>query len=80
MSKEQRWVVPEGDKWAVKKPSAERASSLHDTQREANQRAAEILTNLGGGERITQGRDRKIHSKDTIAPALDPFPPRDREH
>ena len=77
---EERWVVPDGDRWAVKKAHAERASSVHDTQREANQRAAEILRNLGGGERITQGRDHKIHSKDTIPPARDPFPPRDNEH
>ncbi len=80
MSKEQRWVVQDGDGWAVKKPGAERVSSRHDTQREANERAAEILTNLGGGERVTQGRDGRIRSKDTIPPARDPFPPRDKEH
>jgi len=80
MSAEQRWVVQEDGDWVVKKPHARRASSRHPTQREANQRAAEILTNLGGGERVTQGRDGRIRSKDTISPASDPFPPRDREH
>jgi hypothetical protein len=59
---------------------AERASALLDTQREADQRAAEILRNAGGGERITQGLDGQIRSKDTIPPAKDPNPPRDREH
>jgi hypothetical protein len=80
MSKEQRHVVRDGDHWAVKKPGAERASSRHDTQREADRRAAEILQNLGGGERITHDRQGKIRSKDTIPPARDPHPPRDREH
>lgn len=80
MANESRHVVRDGDKWAVKKPGAHRASSLHDTQREADRRAAEILSNQGGGERITHGRDGKIRSKDTIAPAKDPNPPRDREH
>jgi hypothetical protein len=72
--------VRDGDKWAVKKPGAERASARLDTQRQADQRAAEILRNIGGGERITQGMDGRIRSKDTIAPAKDPDPPLDREH
>lgn len=80
MASEQRWVVRDGDDWVVRKPGAERASSRHDTQREANDRAAEILRNAGGGERVTQGRDGRIRSKDTIPPGHDPNPPRDREH
>ena len=80
MAKEQRWVVPDGDDWVVRRSGAERASSRHDTQREAEQRAAEILRNVGGGGRVTQGRDRRIRSKDTIAPARDPLTPRDKEH
>lgn len=80
MGKEQRWVVRDGDAWAVRRPGAERASSRHGTQREAERRAAEILSNAGGGERITQGRDGRIRSKDTIPPGRDPNPPRDREH
>lgn len=80
MSKQQRHVVKDGDGWAVKKPGADRASSRHPTQREADQRAAEILRNAGGGERVTHGRDGRIRSKDTIAPGPDPMPPRDKEH
>jgi hypothetical protein len=33
-----------------------------------------------GGERVTHGRDGRIRRKDTIPPARDPFPPRDKEH
>lgn len=80
MSREQRHVVRDGDDWVVRKPGADRASSRHDTQREADRRAADILRNLGGGERVTHGRDGKIRSKDTIPPANDPLPPRDKEH
>lgn len=70
---------PEGG-WDVRKPDADRASAHLDTQRDADRRAGEILRNVGGGERITQGRDGKIRSKDTIPPARDPNPPKDREH
>lgn len=80
MAKEQRHVVRDGDHWVVRKPGDDRSSSRHDTQREADQRAAEILRNLGGGERVTHGRDGRIRSKDTIPRANDPNPPRDREH
>ncbi len=80
MPGQQRWVVQDGDDWVVRRPGAERASSRHDTQHEANERTAEILRNAGGGERVTQGRDGRIRSKDTIPPGHDPNPPRDAEH
>lgn len=50
MGKNDRFVVKRQDGWAVKKPGAERASSLHNTQREAERAAKEIVSNLGGGE------------------------------
>jgi hypothetical protein len=70
----------EDSKWVNKKLDAEKASSLHDTQISAEQSAREILKNSGGGELITKGIDGKIRSKDTIPPAKDSFPPRDKEH
>jgi hypothetical protein len=76
----QRHVSKDGDDWVVKKPGAERASSRHDTQRDADKRAAEILRNSGVGERVTHGVDGRIRSKDTIAPGNDPNPPKDKEH
>ena len=66
--------------WVNKKTDSDRASSLHDTQAEAEDSAREMLRNSGGGELITKGRDGKIQSKDTIPPAPDPYPPRDKEH
>jgi hypothetical protein len=78
---EKRIVSPNrGGGWDVTNPGAKRASTHERTQRDADQRAGEILRNAGGGERITQGRDGQIRSKDTIPPARDPNPPKDREH
>ena len=70
---------PDGQ-WANKRNDAERASSLHRTQGDAVRAAREMLSNQGGGELTTMGRDHLIRSKDTIAPGNDPNPPRDREH
>ncbi|MFH0343450.1 MAG: DUF2188 domain-containing protein [Chromatiales bacterium] len=56
MSRKDRYVVNHPDGWAVKKPGAERASGVFGTQREAEQRAKEIVGNLGGGEVRIQDR------------------------
>jgi hypothetical protein len=66
--------------WANKRHDADRVSSLHKTQRAAEDAARSMLTNQGGGELITKGLDGRIRSKDTIAPGNDPNPPRDKEH
>lgn len=81
MSRNERHIVPNpAGGWDVKKPGASRSSSHTDTQRDAEQRAKQILRNDGGGEAITHARDGRIRSSDTISPARDPFPPRDNEH
>lgn len=67
-------------KWANKRNDADKASSVHDTQKDAEVAARNMLQNQGGGELTTMGRDHKIRSKDTISPGNDPNPPRDREH
>ncbi len=66
--------------WANKRNDANKASSLHDTQKEAEAAARQTLRNQGGGELTTMGRDGKIRSKDTISPGNDPDPPKDTEH
>lgn len=82
MSKDQDRTVYRRDDgaWVNKRNASSRASSVHDTQAEANAAAREMLHNQGGGELTTMGRDHLIVSKDTIAPGNDPIPPRDREH
>ncbi|PLX98347.1 MAG: hypothetical protein C0623_13610 [Desulfuromonas sp.] len=67
-------------KWANKRNDAGKASSVHDTQKAANDAGRTMLKNQGGGELTTKGLDGKIRSKDTIAPGNDPCPPRDKEH
>lgn len=67
-----RHVVPHGEGWAVLKPDAKRASSVHPTQREAIDRARDILKNDGGGELITHRRDGRMRSGDTVHPGGDP--------
>jgi len=66
--------------WANKRNASDRASSLHSTQRAAEDAAREMLRNQGGGELTTMGLDHKIRSKDTIRPGNDPCPPKDKEH
>jgi hypothetical protein len=70
---------PDGT-WANKRNDADKASSLHTTQKEAEKAASEMLRNQGGGELTTKGVDGKIRSKDTIPPGKDPNPPKDKEH
>ena len=71
---------PDDEKWVNKRIDADRATSIHKTQREAERAARENLKNQGGGELITKGLDGKIRSKDTIPPGKDPYPPKDKEH
>jgi len=66
--------------WVNKRHDTNKASSLHKTQKEAEQSARQMLINQGGGELITHGVNGKIRSKDTISPGNDPFPPRDTEN
>jgi len=82
MSKDQDRIVyrREDGTWVNKKNDADRASSLHDTQKAAINAAKQMLQNQGGGELTTKGLDGKIRSKDTIPPGNDPNPPKDTEH
>jgi hypothetical protein len=80
MSKNDRFVVKHGRDWAVKAPGAERSSSVHSTQREAEKAAKATVSSLGGGEVRIQGRDGKWRDSDTVAPGNDPTQPRDNKH
>ena len=73
-------VFKREDGWVNKRNDADRASSVHDTQKAAEQAARRMLANQGGGELTTKGLNGKIRSKDTIEPGNDPNPPKDTEH
>jgi hypothetical protein len=66
--------------WVNKRNDSQRASSLHDTQKDAAITGKSMLGRQGGGELTIKGLDGRIRSKDTIAPGNDPNPPRDKEH
>lgn len=81
MSSNDRHVVPNpGGGWDVKAPGANRASSNHDTQAQAEQAAKDIVRNHGGGEVRIHRPNGQIRDSDTVAPANDPNPPRDKRH
>lgn len=76
MAKGGRTVAPRPDGWANVKDGGGRASSVHETQREAEKAARGALKREGGGELKILGEDGKIRAKDTVPPAKDPFPPK----
>lgn len=66
--------------WVNKKLQNEQASSLHKTQKAAEDKARSQMKKEGGGELINKGLDGKIRSKDTIAPGNDPKSIKDTEN
>lgn len=56
----------------VVKPGGARASAVTDTQRDAIDRARQILGNDGGGELQVRGLNGSIRQQDTIHPGNDP--------
>ena len=75
-----RHVVPNpSGGWDVEAPGADRASSHHETQGDAVDRARQIVHNAGGGEVVIHRPDGRIRDSDTVPPGNDPFPPRDKK-
>lgn len=66
--------------WRVVKDDAKRASVTADTQRKAEILAKQFAHNSGGGEVRIHKPAGPIRDSDTVAPAKDPFPPRDKKH
>lgn len=68
------------DGWQYKREGASKATGIVDTQGEAEKLAKQSSANSRGGEVRIHGRDGKIRDSDTVAPAIDPYPPKDRVH
>lgn len=66
-------VVPHPEGWAVRGEGNERATSVHDTQREAIDRGRDIARNQGS-ELLIHGRDGRIRERDSHGG--DEFPPK----
>ena len=81
MASNNRHVVPNPDGgWDVKKPGSVRASSHHETQKEAEARAKAIVGRAGGGEVRIHDTKGRIRDSDTVPPGRDPHPPKDARH
>lgn len=77
MARKQIHVVPRGKDWAVTRPGADRASSIHKTQQAADNKARPAARKEGA-ELVTHGRDGKIRDSDSFG--KDPNPPKDKKH
>jgi uncharacterized protein YdaU (DUF1376 family) len=77
-----RTVYRQSDgKWVNKRNDADRASTVHDTQKEAMEKAKEMSSNQGGGEVTVQSTNKgQFRIKDTVPPGPDPCPPKDKDH
>lgn len=72
-----QWVSPRGDKWAVHGEGNSRDTKICNTQAQAIARAIKIAKNKRA-EVIVQNRQGRIRSKDSYG--NDPCPPKDTEH
>ncbi|MCC6962529.1 MAG: DUF2188 domain-containing protein [candidate division Zixibacteria bacterium] len=66
--------------WKVKREGADRASATADTQSVAEKMAKQFAANSGGGEVRIHKPSGPIRDSDTVAPANDPNPPKDKKH
>ncbi|MFC3694143.1 DUF2188 domain-containing protein [Chenggangzhangella methanolivorans] len=73
MSGKNQHIVPHDEGWAVRGEGNSRATSVHDTQREAIEHGREIARNQGS-ELLIHGRDGRIRERDSHG--NDPFPPK----
>ncbi len=73
MTRKNQHVVPHGDGWAVKGAGNTRATSVHDTQREATD-AGRAIAQRQGSELVIHRPDGRIRDKDSHG--QDPFPPK----
>lgn len=71
---ETRYVVRGEHGWEVRAEGAKRASAVTTSQREAIDRARDIVYESGGGEVIIQGNDGKVRARDTVARKTDSAP------
>jgi len=67
------------NQWAAKKEGAERVAGYYDTQSEAEKAAKKMSANSGGGEVRIHSPKGSIRDSDTVAPAKDPCPPKDKK-
>jgi len=73
MAKKNIHVTPHGDKWAVKREGSSRASSLHATQKEAEQKGRQTARK-DKTEFFLHNKQGQVRQRDSYG--NDPFPPK----
>ncbi|WP_310071943.1 DUF2188 domain-containing protein [Phyllobacterium sp. 1468] len=73
MSKKGQHVVPNGNKWSVRRAGASKVSGTFSTQKEAIDRASD-LARAQKTELYIHGRDGRIRERNSFG--KDPFPPK----
>jgi hypothetical protein len=73
MANRNQHVVPHSAGWAVRGAGAQRANSVHETQRAAIEAGREIARHQGS-ELLIHGRNGQIRERDSHG--RDPFPPK----
>lgn len=68
------------DGYTIQREGAARNSGTFETQGQAEARAKELASNTGGGEVRIHSINGPIRDSDTVPPAHDPNPPKDRKH
>lgn len=69
-------IVPHKDGWAVKNEGAQRASSIHPTQKQAYDVGRDDLKSRSGGEISIHRENGQIRERNTIPPKKDSYPPK----
>ena len=77
MAKKNVHIVKHDEGWAVKKEGNQRATSVHETQRQAIN-AGRGVAQSECSELVIHGRDGRIRDKDSFG--NDPHPPHDTKH
>lgn len=67
-------------KWVAKKAGAQKSGGRYKTQADAEKAAKKFASNSGGGEVRIHSRKGTIRDSDTVPPANDPNPPKDKKH
>ncbi len=79
MGKQNRTIYKREDGWVNQRNGAKRVAGVFDTQGQAVKDAKKMMEGRGG-ELTIMGVNGRIRSKDTIHPAPDHCPPKDKEH
>lgn len=66
--------------WDAKQDHALRSSFHGDKQSIVEAAAKQFALNSGGGEVRIQGRNGQFRDSDTVSPAKDPNPPKDKKY